>query len=70
MAPLSGPRLPNNRPARAEDSEQKCDLLIRHIWSEGAYFILDVWVTNMYTSSYVLKTPEKGLFAAEPGKKS
>ena len=69
-APLARPRPPNNIPARAEDFKQKCDLLIRHMWSKGAYFILDMRVANTNTASYVLKTPEKGLFAAEPGKKS
>ena len=70
MALLAGPRSPNNRPARVEDSEQKCNLLIQYIWSEGAYFILYMRVANTYTPSYALKTPEKGLFAAEPGKQS
>ena len=39
------------------------------MWSKGAYFILDMRVANTDAASYVLKTPEKGLFAAEPGKK-
>ena len=50
---LSKSQPTNNPLGTAIYSDQKGDLLIRYIWSQGNDFILDMQVVNMDVVSYV-----------------
>ena len=60
---------PQNPPRTAIDSEQKGDLLIRHLWERGTYCIPDMRAVDTYAASCLQKTPKKRLTVEEREKK-
>ena len=48
-----------------KDSELKINLMIQDMWAKGIDFIIDMRAVNIDADSYVHKTLEKILLAAE-----
>ena len=52
-----------------EATEQKCDLLIRHLWRNGTDSVYNILIMNTDSKSHLAKTLEKCLQEAERAKK-